>query len=45
MSAGFVFDARIPNSTLIVYSDTGHLPMEEKAHQTAEDVRTFLTLH
>ena len=35
----------IPNSTLITYADVGHVPMEEIPAQSAEDLRTFLTLH
>jgi pimeloyl-ACP methyl ester carboxylesterase len=45
VEAAYEFDALIPGSTLIVYDGIGHLPMEEVAHQSAEDVRTFLTLH
>lgn len=45
IEAAYIFDAQIRGSTLIVYEDIGHLPMEEAAHQSAEDLRTFLTLH
>ena len=34
--------ANIPGSKLIVYPDTGHVPMEERADQSAADVRAFL---
>ncbi|MBX9859950.1 MAG: alpha/beta hydrolase [Sphingomonas sp.] len=34
--------ANIPGSKLIVYPDTGHIPMEERADQSAADVRAFL---
>ncbi|NRB49282.1 MAG: alpha/beta hydrolase [Saprospiraceae bacterium] len=33
---------RLPNDTLIIYPEVGHLPMEEIPVQTAEDVRAFL---
>jgi pimeloyl-ACP methyl ester carboxylesterase len=32
----------IPGSKVIVYAETGHIPMEELADQTALDVRKFL---
>lgn len=35
----------IPGAKLIIYADTGHIPMEELAAQTAKDVRSFLTKH
>ena len=34
--------ANIPGSKLIVYPNTGHIPMEERADQSAADVRAFL---
>lgn len=34
--------ANIPGSKLIVYPKTGHIPMEERADQSAADVRAFL---
>ena len=37
-----VFDEKIPNSTLIVYEDVGHIPMEEIAEESAADLRAFL---
>ena len=36
------FDRDIPDSTLIVYPDLGHVPMEEDPARTAADVRRFL---
>lgn len=33
---------RLPNDTLIIYPEVGHLPMEEIPLQTAKDVRAFL---
>ena len=36
------FAAVLPNDTLIVYSDAGHVPMEERPAATAYDVRQFL---
>jgi pimeloyl-ACP methyl ester carboxylesterase len=33
----------IPGSKVIIYAETGHIPMEELADQTAKDVRKFLT--
>ncbi len=32
----------IPGSKVIIYAETGHIPMEELADQTALDVRKFL---
>jgi len=37
-----VFNAVIPNSELILYDETGHIPMEERAEQSAADVAAFL---
>jgi pimeloyl-ACP methyl ester carboxylesterase len=45
VEAAYVFDAKIPNSTLIVYPDIGHLPMEEVPGESAEALRAFLSLH
>ncbi|MAT84917.1 MAG: hypothetical protein CMD39_11580 [Gammaproteobacteria bacterium] len=36
------FHAALPDSTLIVYEDLGHVPMEESPRRTAQDVRAFL---
>ena len=37
-----VFDREIPNSTSVIYENVGHIPMEEVAQQSAEDVRAFI---
>lgn len=37
-----VFDARIPNSELVIYDGVGHLPMEEVPDKVAADIRDFL---
>lgn len=42
LSSGQWLHARIPGSRLIVYPGTGHLPMEERADQSAEDVARFV---
>jgi pimeloyl-ACP methyl ester carboxylesterase len=42
VSAGRWFDTHIPNSTLIVYKNIGHIPMEETPDQSAVDVARFL---
>lgn len=39
------FQDRLPNDSLIIYPEVGHLPMEEIPVQTAEDVRNFLKQH
>jgi pimeloyl-ACP methyl ester carboxylesterase len=36
--------ARIPGSQLIIYPETGHVPMEERADQSAADVYRFIEL-
>jgi pimeloyl-ACP methyl ester carboxylesterase len=36
------FDADIPESTLIVHDDLGHIPHEEAPRRTIGDVREFL---
>ncbi len=42
LSAGQWFDRTIPESELIVYSEIGHIPMEEAADESAADVRHWL---
>ena len=37
------FAANIPQARVIVYPETGHIPMEERAEQSAADVARFLT--
>lgn len=39
---GYHFDEDIPNSTLIVYENVGHIPMEEIPDQTVADLVDFL---
>lgn len=41
-SSGRWLAKRIPGARLIVYAKTGHIPMEERADQSAADVRAFL---
>ena len=36
------FDEVIENSTLIIYEQVGHVPMEELPDKSADDVRTFM---
>lgn len=40
---GMRMDQSIPNSTLKIYSNAGHVPMEEIAEETAADARVFLS--
>ena len=39
---GYRFKSDIPNSTLILYEDVGHVPQDEIPEQSARDVKTFL---
>ncbi len=39
----YAFADRLPNDSLIIYPEVGHLPMEEIPVQTANDVREFLS--
>lgn len=39
---GTLFTDRIPDATLKIYKGIGHLPMEEAADRTAQDISTFL---
>lgn len=41
-TSGQWLHANIPGSKLIVYPKTGHIPMEERADQSAADVQAFL---
>ncbi len=43
-TAGVWRDA-VPGSKLLIYSGTGHIPMEEVDFQSANDARDFLTAH
>jgi pimeloyl-ACP methyl ester carboxylesterase len=36
-----IFNRLIPNSTLIIYDNIGHVPMEEIPNQSSADVKTF----
>ena len=38
----YKFEQDIPSSSLIVYPDIGHIPMDEAGKQSAKDVRTYL---
>jgi pimeloyl-ACP methyl ester carboxylesterase len=42
VQAAHEFQSAIPGSKLIVYPNTGHIPQEEVADQSAADVRAFL---
>lgn len=42
VSVGYRFDELLPNSTLVVYENVGHIPMEEVADVSANDVRAFM---
>jgi pimeloyl-ACP methyl ester carboxylesterase len=43
VQAAHEFHAAIPGSKLIIYPNTGHIPQEEVADQSAADVRAFLS--
>lgn len=43
VDAASVWKDTIKGSRLITYGDTGHIPMEEKADKSAEDVDAFLS--
>ncbi len=42
VSAAATWHDALPGSKVIIYAETGHIPMEELADQTALDVRKFL---
>jgi len=42
VSVGRRFDALLPNATLVIYENVGHVPMEEVPATSAEDVRAFM---
>lgn len=42
LQSGRDFEAAIPGSKLIIYEGVGHIPQEEVAERSAEDVRAFL---
>jgi hypothetical protein len=37
-----VFAGKLPHATLIIYDHCGHIPMEEMADRSADDVLAFL---
>src|SRR2546421_3307971 len=43
VEAAYAFHAAIAGSKLVVYANTGHVPQEEVADQSAADVRAFLS--
>src|SRR5436190_12382190 len=43
VEAAYAFHAAIAGSKLVVYPNTGHVPQEEVADQSAADVRAFLS--
>jgi pimeloyl-ACP methyl ester carboxylesterase len=43
VAAAHAFHNDIPASKLIIYPDSGHIPQEDVADQSAADVRTFLS--
>ena len=45
LEAAHGFHAAIRNSKLVIYPNTGHLPQEEVADESAAEVRAFLTAH
>ena len=42
LNQGEEFAAHIPNSRLLIYEQTGHVPMEERPQKTARDIDAFL---
>ena len=44
VSQAYEFKRRIAGSKLIIYPDTGHIPMEEVAERSAADVTAFLQM-
>ena len=45
VSVAYQFKAHLPNNCTIIYSDLGHIPMEEAPNRTAADVSEFLAHH
>ncbi len=41
--AGRRFNSEIPDSSLVLFAEAGHVPMEEQPVQTAEELRLFLS--
>lgn len=42
VESAYAFHKDIPGSKLIIYPETGHIPMEEVPDKSAADVRAFL---
>ncbi len=42
VSVGRRFGALLPNATVVIYENVGHIPMEEVAQVSADDVRAFM---
>ncbi len=42
VESAFVFEEEIPNSKLVIYDEIGHIPMEEHAVPSADEVRAFI---
>ena len=42
VSVAHLFEATLPNVTLIIYDEVGHVPMEEIPERSAADVKDFL---
>jgi pimeloyl-ACP methyl ester carboxylesterase len=42
VSTADIFKNGIPGAQVIIYDQTGHIPMEEVADRSAADVRTFM---
>jgi pimeloyl-ACP methyl ester carboxylesterase len=45
VAAAHLWNKTLPGSKLVIYPATGHIPMEERAAETATEVRAFLTAH
>lgn len=43
LRVAYAWHARLPDSRLVIYHDTGHLPAEEVPARTAAEIQTFLT--
>ena len=42
VSVAHLFETTLPNATLIIYDEVGHVPMEEIPERSATDVKNFL---
>jgi len=45
VEAAHTWNKAVPGSKLIIYKATGHIPMEERPDESANDVRAFLSAH